>query len=586
MATDGETNTSGTQEHPDLVGKQLGDFKIHKLLGQGGMGEVYLAEQVSLKRRVALKILRRDLVKDEKYLRRFEAEAKAVAPISHPNIVSVIAIGEDQGIHYIALEYVQGMNLRDYISRKGRLDFATCRFIMRKVAEALQRAGEEGIVHRDIKPENVLVTRKNEVKVADFGLARQISADKVDLTQTGVTMGTPLYMSPEQVEGKPLDPRSDIYSFGIMCYHMMTGKPPFRGETAMAVAIQHVKATPEPLSLLRPDLPPELIAIVEKAMAKNPEARYQTAKEIIRDLNRLKAKGEVTETAVVAIPDLDATDEPAISKSSKQFLTLSETLTSLSRVLVSKKYRRWVIGAAMVLALGSGAAMGWSNREPAILTPEELAVANPQAPKIEGIEIRRDGWVQLSWARNVLPEDQKEAGLWAVIEKFPDDEDAAVDAARDLVQMYLSHRNYEQAKMVATMLIGQDKVDDGYVVWCRLSRTPVKLSEPVKNGTTFHSPAANAPVEYHERPPIQKIFGYLFKGIVLSREQKAEQSNASFLKMFELGKSTTLRPEQLKWLAREYFLALSANFEMLGKPRDESMRERFWESFSPRGRPR
>jgi serine/threonine protein kinase len=231
MATDNEpTNKDVSPEHPDLIGKQLGDFKIHKLLGQGGMGEVYLAEQVSLKRRVALKILRRDMLKDEKYLRRFEAEAKAVAPISHPNIVSVIAIGEDQGIHYIALEYVQGMNLRDYVDRKGPLDLPTCKFIIRKVAEALQRAGEEGIVHRDIKPENVLVTRKNEVKVADFGLARQVTGQKVDLTQTGVTMGTPLYMSPEQVEGKALDPRSDIYSFGVMCYYMMTGKPPFRGD--------------------------------------------------------------------------------------------------------------------------------------------------------------------------------------------------------------------------------------------------------------------------------------------------------------------------------------------------------------------
>jgi serine/threonine-protein kinase len=176
----------------DLVGRLLGDFRVERLLGQGGMGKVYLAEQVSLHRPVALKVLKRELVDDQNYLKRFEAEAKAVAPINHPNIVSVIAIGEQDGVRYLALEYVPGMNLREYLARKGPLDASSFLSILKKVAAALARAHEEGIVHRDVKPENVLVTKKGDVKVADFGLARLTSDAGLHLTQTGMTMGTPL----------------------------------------------------------------------------------------------------------------------------------------------------------------------------------------------------------------------------------------------------------------------------------------------------------------------------------------------------------------------------------------------------------
>src|SRR5262249_2855201 len=154
--------------------------------------------------------------------------------------------------------------------------------IMRQVAAALQRASEAGIVHRDIKPENILLTRKGEVKVADFGLSRCFANDQqpLHLTQSGVTMGTPLYMSPERVPGKEVDPRTDIYSFGVPCYHMRAGQPPFRGETAFDVAVQHVQSQPTPLNQVRPDLPAELCALVHKMMAKNAAERYQTGRDL------------------------------------------------------------------------------------------------------------------------------------------------------------------------------------------------------------------------------------------------------------------------------------------------------------------
>jgi predicted Ser/Thr protein kinase len=275
---------------PDLTGRTLGDFQVLRKLGQGGMGQVYLARQLSLKREVALKILSKELADSPTALKRFQAEAEAVARVAHANIVQVYAVGEQDGLRYMALEYVEGRDLRDYLARKGPPELPLALAIMRQVAAALQRASEIGIVHRDIKPENILVTRKAEVKVADFGLSRCFAPDgrPLNLTQSGMTLGTPLYMSPEQVRGEPVDHRSDLYSFGVTCYHLLAGQPPFTGATAFEVAIQHVQAEPPPLGSVRPDLPADLCAVVHKLMAKDPADRYQTARDVIRDLVKVQ----------------------------------------------------------------------------------------------------------------------------------------------------------------------------------------------------------------------------------------------------------------------------------------------------------
>jgi eukaryotic-like serine/threonine-protein kinase len=269
----------------DLSGKSFDDYRIIRRLGQGGMGAVYLADQVSLKRRVALKFLRPELSANPLSLKRFRAEAEAVARINHANIVQVYAIGETDGLHYMALEYVDGRNLRDLVVKKGPPDLPICLAIMRQVASALQRASEAGIVHRDIKPENILITRHVDVKVADFGLSRLLGPDQdLHLTQSGMTLGTPLYMSPEQVRGQPLDPRSDVYSFGVTCYYMLAGQPPFHGLTAIEVALKHCEAEPPPLQTLRPDLPAELCTFVHRLMHKDPAQRPQSGREILQQL--------------------------------------------------------------------------------------------------------------------------------------------------------------------------------------------------------------------------------------------------------------------------------------------------------------
>ncbi len=192
-------------------------------------------------------------------------------------------------LHYIAQEYVPGQNLRDYTARHGPCDLPHALSIMRQVAAALALAAERGVVHRDIKPENIMLTARGEVKVADFGLARVTrEGAENDLTQVGITLGTPLYMSPEQVEGKALDPRSDIYSFGVTCYHMLSGAPPFNSETALGVAVQHLKKQPQPLESLRPDLPPALCRIVHQMLAKDPARRFATARDLLRELRRVQ----------------------------------------------------------------------------------------------------------------------------------------------------------------------------------------------------------------------------------------------------------------------------------------------------------
>jgi eukaryotic-like serine/threonine-protein kinase len=281
----GSAQSSGPDIVADLTGKLVGDFHILRRLGQGGMGSVYLAEQRSLKRKVALKFLRPEFAANPTAVSRFRREAEAVARVTHVNIVQVYYINADKPPYFMALEYVEGRNLGKYLSQKGPPDLPFALAIMRQVAAALQRAAESGIVHRDIKPENILLTRKTEVKVADFGLSRDLTGDEdLSLTQPGIAMGTPLYMSPEQAQGKSLDPRSDIYSFGVTCYHMLAGQTPFRGKTAFEVALKHVNEQPPPLEEIRPDLPPVLIDLIRRMMSKDPADRPQSARDVLREL--------------------------------------------------------------------------------------------------------------------------------------------------------------------------------------------------------------------------------------------------------------------------------------------------------------
>jgi len=283
-----DSPSDGSRGTVDLTGRVLGDFCLLRKLGKGGMADVYLAEQTSLRRQVAIKIMRPDFVTDPQYVKRFRHEASAAGGLNHPNIVQVYMVGEQEGIHFISQEYVQGRNLKEFITRKGPLDVPIALHVLKQVAAALQVAAEKGIVHRDIKPENILLTRKGEAKVADFGLAQlTLGGEKVALTQVGVTMGTPLYMSPEQVNGRPLDARSDIYSLGVMAWHMFAGHPPFTGDTALAVAVKHLNEQPPSLAEVRPDLPVGVRQLIEKMMSKKKEDRPADAQAVLAEIKQL-----------------------------------------------------------------------------------------------------------------------------------------------------------------------------------------------------------------------------------------------------------------------------------------------------------
>ena len=298
---------SGPAKYSDLGGKLIGDFKVLYKLGHGSMGQVFLAEQVSLKRKVALKILRADLAEDSDSLQRFKKEAEAIAQVIHPCIVQVYAIGEAEGQHFMALEYVEGRNLKEYLALRGTLDIHSLVSVLRQVASALQRASELGIIHRDIKPENILLTRKGEVKVADFGLARFAALiQPLNLTQTGMTLGTPLYMAPEQVEGKQIDQRTDIYSLGVTAYHMIAGNPPYQGDTAVEVAFKHLRGEAELLETIRPDFSKDICELVQKMMSVDPMKRPQSFAEVLNSLAQISKKEKIDLELLASFPSITA----------------------------------------------------------------------------------------------------------------------------------------------------------------------------------------------------------------------------------------------------------------------------------------
>ncbi len=374
----------------DYSGRILGDFELVRRIGMGGMGQVYLARQRSLKRQVAVKILKGELAANVSALRRFQAEAEAVANITHANIVQVYAIDEADGLHFMALEYVDGRNLRDYLERRGLPDLPMALEIMRQVALALERAGELGFVHRDIKPENILLSKRGEVKVTDFGLSRCFGTDApLHLTQSGVAMGTPLYMSPEQVRGQPVDPRSDIYSFGVTCYHMLAGEPPFKGTAAFDVAIQHVQGEAKPLAAMRPDLPADVCAIVHRMMAKRPEDRYQSAREILNDLARVKEGAGLPPATLPAGVSVFA---PALGNSSTIVPAMHPSgLTTQAIPTPTSPWRYVIVAVLAIAAAAGGAALHWAQSPaPAVIDPNDaLADIDPSPRAIQEKELKR-----------------------------------------------------------------------------------------------------------------------------------------------------------------------------------------------------
>ena len=284
-------------------------YEIIKTIGEGGMANVYLAKDIILDRNVAIKVLRGDLATDEKFVRRFQREALSASSLSHPNIVEIYDVGEDDGDYYIVMEYVDGKNLKQLLKKRGKLTAAEVVDIMLQITSAMSVAHDSLIVHRDLKPQNILIKEDGEIKITDFGIAMALNATQ--LTQTNSAMGSVHYFPPEQANGKGSSLKSDVYSLGIMMYELLTGTLPFRGDNAVEIALKHLK---EPIPSIRtelPELPQSIENIIIRATAKNPKNRYANAGEMHEDLKTALNKERENEPVVTLKYD-EGIDEDTI----------------------------------------------------------------------------------------------------------------------------------------------------------------------------------------------------------------------------------------------------------------------------------
>jgi eukaryotic-like serine/threonine-protein kinase len=312
-------------------------YELEELVGTGGMSSVYKARDRLLERNVALKVLHPHYSDDAEYVERFRREARSVAQLSHPHIVTVIDRGEDGGQQFIVFEFIDGENLKQLIGRIGPLPVRRAVELALEIADALAFAHDHDLVHRDVKPQNVLLTPDGDAKVTDFGIARSLDVEQ-GVTQTGTVLGTSNYLSPEQASGKPVTPATDVYSLGVVLFELLTGEVPFPGENFVAVAMKHINEPPPDLTEKRPDVPLRLVAAVERALEKDPSRRFQSMGEFASELQQCLA-------------------EMASADEERTFIATSPVLKQSRPHRVRATRRRWPL-VALVLLVAAAAVVG------------------------------------------------------------------------------------------------------------------------------------------------------------------------------------------------------------------------------------
>ncbi len=445
-------NSKRSDDRIDLTSQTINGYRILHQLGSGGMADVYLAFHETLQRHVALKVMRTDLAASRDHLKRFLQEARSAASLVHPNIVQVYDIGNWERVHYIAQEYIAGNTLRTFIHRRGTLPQPETMSIMLQTAAALQKAASIGVVHRDIKPDNILLTSEGEVKVADFGLAR-VRSQTNGLTEIGVALGTPTYMSPEQIQGQSVDARSDLYSLGATTFEMLAGRPPFEGETALALALQHVQNTPPNLRTIRPDVDGEFVEVIEKLLAKNPEDRIGSAADLTRAIKKIAERLSISMSLDHPVPlsGIFLDQVPLIGQHTTRLQTAAFGDAKKSR---SIKGGAWLAPVLAFVGVGILSAFGVSRYQKPSL------VERPSARVAEAVETELDVKKQFFVAlMNNKPAD------WRAIEtKFPPSNPLILSynlkAWLHLAWLDIEYDNFDEAYDSAQKVLDMAKPDD------------------------------------------------------------------------------------------------------------------------------
>ncbi|WP_033023249.1 Stk1 family PASTA domain-containing Ser/Thr kinase [Geobacillus icigianus] len=370
-----------------LIGKRLNDrYKIISLIGGGGMANVYLARDIILERDVAVKVLRLDFANDDRFIKRFRREAQAATSLNHEHIVSIYDVGEEEGVYYIVMEYVQGSTLKQYIQQHAPLPVEQALSIMDQLTSAIAHAHENGIIHRDIKPQNILLDEHGRVKVTDFGIAVAMSGTTI--TQTNSVLGSVHYLSPEQARGGIATEKSDIYSLGVVMFELLTGRLPFSGESAVSIVLKHLQAeTPSPRAW-NPEIPQSVENIVLKAMAKDPFYRYPSAREMNEDIRTALDPSRRNE-AKFTIPDdgEEATKAVPIIKDKESAASAQETFAAEKTAPESaqqdeqpkpnrKRKWKWAAWLAAILLLLGAAAVSALTWIPDLVFPKEVTMPN------------------------------------------------------------------------------------------------------------------------------------------------------------------------------------------------------------------
>ncbi|MFK2824950.1 Stk1 family PASTA domain-containing Ser/Thr kinase [Bacillus sp. B190/17] len=374
-----------------LIGKRLsGRYKIIKMIGGGGMANVYLAQDIILEREVAIKVLRLDFVNEDEFLRRFQREAQSATSLVHSNIVNIYDVGEEEGINYIVMEYVEGMTLKQYIQQHSPIPVEKTIDIMKQLVSAIAFAHHNSIIHRDIKPHNILMDQDGNVKITDFGIAMALSATSI--TQTNAVLGSVHYISPEQARGGMATKKSDIYALGIVMFELLTGQLPFSGESAVSVALKHLQAETPSVKRWNPAIPQSVENIVLKATAKDPFHRYESLEEMGQDLTTALDPDRVNEEKFFiredeektkAIPvitnsgtpeDLDATIVRPAGSTNGQEQQETEKVT--------KKRKKWPI-ILLVFALIAVLSIAAAVLVPSLLGPKEVSIPDVSGSQLD-----------------------------------------------------------------------------------------------------------------------------------------------------------------------------------------------------------